>query len=156
MQIPELPPELIADIQKVALYISGAFLIMWLLFANTVRTALLSIRQENRAILPSQAWFLAVPLFNMYWNFEVVRRLAISFNNEFYDRKVAVEDMPTRKAGAIYAWAFLIYWFPMFPLFIRVVAMVVFMIYFVIYWIQIVQYKNLILEHEKWKQKGES
>lgn len=151
--MPELSPELIADLQKVALYISGTFLVIWILFANTVRSTLQSIGKENQVILPNQAWFLAVPLFNIYWNFEVVKRLAFSFNNEFFDRKVAVEEMPTRRAGTIYAWAFLIYWFPLFPLFIRVVAMVVFMIYFVVYWIQISQYKNLIVEHEKWKQE---
>lgn len=151
--MPELSPELVADLQKLTLYISITLLVIWVLFANTVRRTLQSINKANQVILPNQAWFLAVPLFNIYWNFEVVKRLAFSFNNEFFDRKVAVEEMPTRRAGTIYAWAFLIYWFPLFPLFVRVAAMVVFMIYFVVYWVQISQYKNLISEHEKWQRE---
>lgn len=148
----ELSPELVADLQKITFYLLIIYLVVWLLFALTVRNTLRLIDKENQLILPSQAWFLALPLFNIYWNFEVSKRLAYSFNNEFFDRKIAVEEMPTRKAGMIYAWAFLVYFFPLSPGFVRVAAMLIFLIYFVVYWIQINQYKTLLEEHNYWKQ----
>ncbi|PVH25850.1 hypothetical protein [Sphingobacterium corticibacter] len=152
----ELSPELIAELQQLTIYVLIVILLVWILFAYNVRKTLLLIKPENQVILPNQAWFLAVPLFNIFWNFEVSKRLAYSFNNEFFDRKVAVEDMPTLQIGNRYAWSFLIYNIPFFPDFIRLLAFILCITYFISYWYKIVQFKSLIEEHEAWKQKQQS
>lgn len=150
--MPDISPELLADLQRFTFYVFILVMATWLFFANTIRKTLLLIQEENRVILPNQAWFIAVPLFNIFWNFEVVKRLAYSLNNEFFDRKIAVEEMPTRRFGSMYAWAFLIYNIPFFPMFIRLLAFVLCITYFITYWFKISQYKTLIIEHDQWKQ----
>ncbi len=149
----ELSPELLAELQQLTLYMLLIILIAWVWFAFTVRKTLLLIKPENQIILPNQAWFLAVPLFNIFWNFEVAKRLSYSLNNEFFDRKVAVEEMPTQRIGNRYAWAFLIYNIPFFPDFIRLLAFVLCIAWFISYWYQIIQFKSLIQAHETWKNQ---
>ncbi|MCT1530603.1 hypothetical protein M3B46_06335 [Sphingobacterium daejeonense] len=149
-----LSPELTAEIERISIFFVVVILIIWVLFANTVRSTLKLISKENQAILPNQAWFLVVPFFNIYWNFEVARRLSYSLNNEFFDRKIAVEEDPTFTAGMTYAWSFLIYNFP-FPLFWRILGMVVSFVYFITYWFKINQYRVLLLEHNKWLETEE-
>ncbi|MGX1641703.1 hypothetical protein [Sphingobacterium sp. NPDC055431] len=144
-----LSPELTAEIERISIFFVVVILIIWALFANTVRNTLKLISKENQCILPNQAWFLVVPFFNIYWNFEVARRLSYSLNNEFFDRKIAVEHNPSLGAGMTYAWSFLIYNFP-FPLFWRILGMIVSFVYFITYWFKINQYRVLLMEHNKW------
>ncbi|MBE8721524.1 hypothetical protein [Sphingobacterium pedocola] len=137
------------DLAKMLPYlIAGAAiqLTIWLFFANTVRSTLKLIQKENQCILPNQAWFLAVPFFNIYWNFEVVRRLTDSLNNEFFDRKIAVEENPTRKQGYIFAISFLVGNLPL-PVFLKYLASVVNFIYLIVYWVKIAECKKLLKAH---------
>ncbi|EFK60026.1 hypothetical protein ACR79S_17110 [Sphingobacterium spiritivorum] len=146
------PDKMTMEMLYIILAASAVRLICWILFANTIRKTLNLIAPENRNILPSQAWFVAVPLFNIYWHFEVARRLCDSLNNEFYDRKIAVEENPTRKEGQIYAWTFLSINIP-FPPFILVIAGIMNLIYFITYWVKINQYRVLLKEHNKFVEK---
>ena len=151
--MPEiLSPEVLADFQRLAIIFFFLILLVWILFANTVRNTLKLISKENQAILPNQAWFLVIPFFNIYWNFEVARRLSYSLNNEFYDRKIAVEENPSMGAGMTFAWSFLIYNLP-FPIFWKMLSMIVSMVYFITYWFKINQYRSLLLAHDKWKEQ---
>lgn len=134
------------DFQKLVPYLIAAFiiqLIFWLLFANTVRKTLLLVKKENRCLLPSQVWFIALPLFNIYWNFVVARRLTDSLNNEFYDRKIAVEENPTQNQGYMYAGGYMIGNFPL-PMFISFIASMVAFVGFVLYWIKVIEYKKIL------------
>lgn len=136
------------DFQKLIPYLAIAFfiqLVIWLLFANTIRTTLKLIREENRCILPSQAWFIALPFFNIYWNFVVVRKLTDSLNNEFFDRKMAVEENPTQKQGYMYAGGYMISNLPL-PPFIGFTASIITFVGFVLYWVKIYEYKKLLRE----------
>ncbi|ULT28460.1 hypothetical protein KUH03_19100 [Sphingobacterium sp. E70] len=81
--------------------------IIWLLFANTIRKTLNLVAVENRLMTPNQSWLVAIPLVNIYWNFQVASRLRDSLINEFYDRKIAVEENPTYRKGSLYAWIYL-------------------------------------------------
>ena len=151
--MPEiLSPEVLADFQRLEIIFFILILLVWILFANTVRNTLKLISKENQAILPNQAWFLVIPFFNIYWNFEVARRLSYSLNNEFYDRKIAVEENPSMGAGMTFAWSFLIYNLP-FPIFWKMLSMIVSLVYFVTYWFKINQYRSLLLAHDKWKEQ---
>lgn len=136
----------IAEYYKYAIIGGVIRIVIWLLFAWTVYATLKLMRKENRCILPSQAWFIAIPLFNIYWNFEVVRRLADSFNNEYYDRKIEAEGKPTQRQGLMYAWTFLLSNIP-FPTTILVSIAMLNFIYFVMYWVKVSQQKSLLKLH---------
>jgi len=134
------------DLEKVGSIIVVAFIfqvIIKLLFANTIRVTLKRVRKANQCIMPNQAWFLAIPLFDIYWNFVVVRRLADSLNNEFYDRKIAVEENPTAKQGYWFAGSNLAANFPT-PFFVRYLLSVLSLVSFVVYWVKINEYRKLL------------
>lgn len=136
------------DVQKLIPYLIIAFIVqvlIWLLFANTIRTTLNLIREENRCILPKQAWLVALPFFNIYWNFVVVRRLTDSLNNEFYDRQVAVEEEPTQKQGYMYAGGYMVSNIPL-PAFVGFIASIIAFVGFILYWFKIYEYKKLLRE----------
>lgn len=126
-------------------------LIIWVFYANTVRKTLMLISSENRLMTPNQAWLLAIPLFNIYWNFVVAARVADSLTNEFYDRKIAEEEDPGRMAGMWYAWLFLLSNIPL-PAFILITIGLLSFVYFIGYWVKVNNFRNLLAEHEKFKK----
>ncbi|GGG98767.1 hypothetical protein GCM10007415_37970 [Parapedobacter pyrenivorans] len=142
-----LSPEMIQLVAAVFLI----RLIIWLFYANTVRKTLMLISPENRLITPNQAWLLAIPLFNIYWNFVVAARVADSLTNEFYDRKIAEEEDPGRMAGMWYAWLFLLSNIPL-PAFILITIGLLSFVYFIGYWVKVNNFRNLLAEHEKFKK----
>ncbi len=125
-------------------------LIVWGLFAWNIKKTILLIQPENRCLLPNQVWGLMVPLYNIYWNFQVARMLTDSLNNEFYDRKIAVEENPTLKVGLIYAWLYLAANIPL-PQFLLLFTFILSLVYFINYWIKISTYKNLLITHNQFK-----
>lgn len=134
------------ELYKYALIGAAIRIFFWLIFAFTIRRTLKLVKKENQCILPNQTWFVAVPLFNIFWNFEIAKRLSDSLNNEFYDRKVEVEDNPTRKWGLLYAWTFLLSNIP-FPVTIIASLGLLNLIYFGTYWIKIYQHQSLLKLH---------
>lgn len=127
-------------------------LLIWIFYANTVRRTLLRLAPENRLIKPETAWLLVIPIFNIYWNFIVASRLADSLTNEFYDRKIAEEEHPGRATGRRYAWLFLLSNIP-FPPFILVTVALLSFVYFIAYWVKVNNFRNLLVEHEKFKNE---
>lgn len=145
------------EFQKFIPYLIGAAvfqLVIWLLFANSVRTTLNLIKKENRCILPVQSWFVALPFFNIYWNFIVVARLRDSLINEFYDRKVAVEESPTQKEGYIYAGSFLTSNFPL-PAFIKYIVSIMTLVGLIMYWRKIYEYKKLLKHTQNYSNQDD-
>lgn len=126
-----------------------ARMIVWILYANTVKKTFAKIREENRFIRPVQAWLLVIPLFNVYWNFVVARSLADSLTNEFYDRKIAEEEQPGRSVGMSYAWMSLLSHIPFPTLFVFTFG-ILSIIYFVQYWVKIHNFHSLLVEHDKY------
>lgn len=125
-------------------------LAVWLLIGNTIRTTLVLIKEENRFMRPAQAFLMAIPLFNIYWNFMVVKHLRDSLNNEFFDRKVAIEENPTHKEGNIFAWSYLVRNLPL-PGIILVAALLTNIVGLVLYWVKVVEYKKLLIATEHLK-----
>jgi len=143
----EMLPERVTEEMLYAALIAGAIrILVWIAFAYTIYSTLKLVKKENQNILPSQAWFVALPLFNIFWNFEVVRRLTDSLNNEFYDRQVEVDDRPTQKWGMWFAWTFLISFLPL-PMFIIIVVSVLHLVYFITYWVKVHEHKVLLKMH---------
>ena len=127
-------------------------LLIWVFYANTVRKTLLLVAPENRLMKPGMAWLLVVPLFNIYWNFVVASQVADSLTNEFYDRKIAEEEQPGRAMGRLYAWLFLLSNIP-FPPFILVAVALLSFVYFIGYWVKVNNFRNLLVEHEKFRNE---
>lgn len=131
-------------------YVIAAFvlrIIIWLFFGNTIRKTLLLMKPENRFMKPFQALLVAIPLFNIYWNFEVVKNLSNSIHNEAFDRQLPIEERPLMKPGMLYAWTFLAINIP-FPVGILLMGTIMQFIFFISYWVKIAQFKSLLQEHD--------
>lgn len=107
------------------------------------RRTLLQIKEENRCMHVDHVWLILIPLFCIYWNFVFMRRMVDSLNNEFYDRKIAVEENPTQKSGYFFAGTYLVYNFPA-PLFIKFVTYILGIVTLFIYTAKIREYKKLL------------
>jgi hypothetical protein len=144
MKMENLSPDMLQAVWVLLL----AGIVVWLLYANTARKLLLLIHPENRFMKPNQVWWLAVPFLNVYWNFVVVNHIANSLNNEFFDRKIAEEEMPGKSRGILYAWMYMLSHIP-FPGFLLLTFSTLSVVYFIQYWVKLANFKNLLLEHNK-------
>lgn len=117
-------------------------LIILLLLANAIKNVLLLMKEQNRLLSPYQPFLMAVPLFNIYWNFVVVRNLRDSIINECYDRKLPIDENPTQNEGYIFSWSFLVGNLPL-P-FISYIASFTYIIGIVVYWKKVLEYKKLL------------
>jgi hypothetical protein len=147
--------ELIKELSKpeviyTAMGIVAIRIIVWLLFANTIRKTLKLVAKENRLMTPNQSWLVAIPLVNIYWNFQVASRLRDSLINEFYDRKIAVEENPTFKKGSLYAWIYLATNIPL-PLSISGVLIIMHFVTLANYWFEINASRRMLEEHNKFR-----
>lgn len=147
VDLENLSPEMI----QAAIAVFLIRILIWAFYANTIRKTLLLVAPSNRLMTPGQAWLLVVPFFNIYWNFAVASRLADSLTNEFYDRKIAEEENPGRAAGTWYAWLFLLTNIPL-PPFILITLFLLSITYFIIYWVKVSNFRNLLVEHEKFRK----
>lgn len=117
--------------------------IISLILAYHIRGLIQLVREENRFFAPRQSWVIAVPLINIFYNFVIVRRLTASLNNEFYDRKEAVEENPTLRAGYFMAFSYLAANFPL-PLFIGYLVYTICLVYYVQYLVKVIAYKKIL------------
>lgn len=147
IDLENLSPEMIQA--AIAVFLIRTFI--WGFYANTIRKTLLLVAPANRLMTPNQAWLLVVPFFNIYWNFAVASRLADSLTNEFYDRKIAEEENPGRTTGTWYAWLFLLTNIPL-PPFILITIFLLSITYFIVYWVKVSNFRNLLVEHEKFRK----
>lgn len=146
LNLEDISPEMMTAVWVML----GVRILVWVFFANSVRKLLQEIAVENRFLRPGQAWLLAVPFLNIYWNFVVARSVSNSLNNEFFDRKIAEEPSPGLAKGMLYAWMFLLANIP-FPGFILVTFFILSVVYFIQYWIKISNFRNLIVEHKRFR-----
>jgi len=117
------------------------------LYANTFRLTLKRIALENRFMEPAQAWLLLVPIFNLYWNFEVAKRMADSLTNEFFDRKIAEEESPGRTVGLTFAVINVLTVFPFSPSLLITINLI-YIFYFIYYWIKMNRFRELLKDHD--------
>ena len=61
-----------------ALIIIGICLIPFIFFLIELQNTLKVVKNENRKMKPGQVWLLFIPLFSIYWYFEVVNKIADS------------------------------------------------------------------------------
>jgi len=132
--------------------IGAIFFVIKALYANTFRKTLKLITPDNRFMKPGEAWLVLIPIFNVYWNFEIAKRMSDSLTNEFYDRKIAEEESPGRSTGMTLAILYLITFFPLPVNFIIGINLVYFM-YFFIYWVKINRFRELLKDHDAFLQE---
>jgi len=123
------------------------FQVIWLILAYYIRATVRLVREENRCLLPGQAWIVAIPLINIFYNFIVIRKLSDSLNNEFFDRQVAVDENPTLTQGYFMAYAYLASNFPL-PPFIGYLVIVISLICYFNYWMKVNEYRRLLKSND--------
>lgn len=126
--------------------VAAVFFVIKVLYANTFRATLKLIAPENRFIKPGEAFLVLIPFFNMYWNFELAKRMSDSLTNEFYDRKIAEEEYPGRSTGITVA---ILYIVTMFPLSLSILMGInlVYLFYFFAYWVKMNKFRELLKDH---------
>ncbi|MEN5234487.1 hypothetical protein [Sphingobacterium faecium] len=159
MNQEELQEQLLKEFSKpevmyTAIAVLVVHIVIWLFFANTMRKTLKLIATENQCIKPNQVFGVAIPLFNIYWNFEVARRLRDSLINEFFDRKIAIDEAPTYKKGSLYGWVYLVKNLPL-PAFISVIATVFQFVTLINYWVEVNNYKRILEQHNTFRSQEE-
>jgi hypothetical protein len=68
----------------------AAFLIPVIFYFLELQNTLKEVSVENRKMKPGQVWLLLIPLFSIYWLFEVVSKIADSLKAEFASRNIEV------------------------------------------------------------------
>jgi peptidyl-prolyl cis-trans isomerase D len=70
------------------LAVFAAGVAVWVLYIRTLRRALERCSPASQAISPDAVWLLLIPIFNSFWHFLVVSRLATSLGSEFRKRNM--------------------------------------------------------------------
>lgn len=146
----------INNLDRETLIAAGVFALICLIikafYANTFRATLTLIDPVNRHMKPWEAWLLLIPIFNIYWNFELARRMSDSLVNEFYDRKIAEEEAPGRSTGITVAILYLV---TMLPLSVNLIVglNLVYFFYFISYWVKMNNFRSLLIDHNSFLQE---
>jgi hypothetical protein len=98
------------------------FILPALLFLFSQQRTLSAIRPEYRELKAGMVWLQLIPVFNLYWMFVVVTRIADSISKELvalqndsilglpdFDAVKAVSHRPTYKIGMAYCSLFLFF-----------------------------------------------
>lgn len=103
LDIPFTPTAVLV-LLVVLMIICAAFLIPVIFYFIELQNTLKEVSVENRKMKPVQVWLLFIPLFSIYWLFEVVSKIADSLKAEFASRNMEVdEERPSYRIGMIYA-----------------------------------------------------
>src|SRR5208337_1672523 len=82
------------------LAVCAAGVAVWVLYIRTLRRALVRCSPASRTISPDAVWLLLIPIFNSFWHFLVVSRLATSLGNEFRNRNLpSAGPKPGKRLG---------------------------------------------------------
>lgn len=139
------------DMKLLLYFIVLAVLSLFLGYVLTVRKTLKLVAPENRFMSPNQSLLLLVPIFNIYWQFEVANKLSDSLTNEFYDRKVAEEENPGRAVGRVLALLNILIVIPLAG--INMAFGLAHLIYFIYYWVKVNQFRNLLIDHNRYLEE---
>ena len=148
-----------------------AFVVPAVFFLLAQYKTLKTISPANREISPGEVWFQLIPVFNLYWQFVVVTRIADSLLKEQvflesqddsilgipdFDAVEAIGNRPTYKIGITWCTLFLLdvimarlQWITMDHTIIRGLIGLSAMICWIIYWVELVKNKQKILRLRK-------
>ncbi|MNR53512.1 hypothetical protein D3C85_1735410 [compost metagenome] len=74
--------------------------------------------------------------------------------NEFFDRKIAIDEAPTYKKGSLYGWIYLATNIPL-PGFISIIAVIFHFLTLINYWVDINNYKRILEQHNTFRSQEE-
>jgi len=125
-------------------------------FCLTLIRTLNNVREENRTIQIPSVWLYIIPLFNLYWLFIIVFRMASSLKNELLTRDYEVDENPGYKPGlAAASLPFLIYLIYIVDLYVFSHPYITFaagffsllrIVFFVQYWMKMSWYRKVLEE----------
>lgn len=124
-----------------------AALVSSILFLRTLYNLISRCAPENRTIEPTQIWFLFIPIFNLFWNFVVVNRIASTLDREFTSRRISEEDEPGKVSGVLMCTLVLLnvlvpYAFGKFTLYVSFITLG----FFISYWSKMSYYSKELAE----------
>jgi len=91
---------------------------------------------------PSNVWLLLIPLFNFFWQFIVVDKIAQSITMECDKLNIPVkENKPTYKIGLAWNICTLLFFIP-------VLGNLAALVLFIAYWIKVNEYRKLIISNQ--------
>lgn len=132
MQTPVMYPALF---QFIFLFL---FLVPSIFFLLTLQNTMKVISPENRRMPPSHVWFLFIPLFNIVWQFIMVRRIAKSLAAE-----CVILNIPTSNAEPTYS-AGLTWNICNCLIFIPLLGPLASLVTWILYWVKVNEFKKII------------
>ena len=121
------------------------FILPVVFFVITLQNTLNAISPENRKMPFANVWLLFIPLFNFYWQFVVVNKIAQSIALECEKLQIPVkETKPTYNLGLSWNICYILFLIPIARLWMSIILMIT----WILYWIKVSQYKKLIIENQ--------
>lgn len=122
-----------------------AFIVPYVLFLLTLYRTAEQISIQNRRLIPAQVWLLLIPLFNLFWMFVVINKLANSIKQECDRLNISyTQPTPTKDIGNVYAALAVTSLMPVIGFFFGVAAFIC----WIIYWTQVARYRKLFIENK--------
>lgn len=123
----------------------GLFLLPAVFFVITLQNTLKVISPENRKMPFANVWLLFIPLFNFYWQFVVVNRIAESIAMESEKLHIPVkESKQTYKLGLTWSICYILFLIPVLKMWVAIIIIPA----WIVYWIKVNQYRKLIIENQ--------
>lgn len=117
-------------------------LIPTIFFFISLQKALEAVSAQNRMMPPGQVWLSLIPVFNFFWMFFVVNKIATSFQLECYRLNIPTKELkPPHAIGNAKNIVRLCTFIPV----IGILATFGFFICWILYWVKVNEYKNLII-----------
>jgi hypothetical protein len=111
-----------------------ALLVPTIIYLAALQKALQRCAPESRTMPPGQVWLMLIPLFNVFWQFIVVLRLASSLRNEFLRRQLPLaEPEPGKTLGLAMCVLIATSWIPILGMFTGPASLVC----WILYWVKI-------------------
>ena len=121
------------------------FVVPAVFFIITLQYTLKAISPENRKMPFANVWLLCIPVFNFYWQFVVVNKIAQSIAIECERLEIPVKDTkPTFGLGLTWNISYVLFLIPA----IKLWAGIVLTISWILYWIKVNQYRKLIIKNQ--------
>lgn len=121
------------------------FLLPAIYFLITLQNTLKAISPENRKMPPANVWLMCIPVFNFYWQFIVVEKMAKSIVAECNKLQIPLkENKPGYNLGLAWNICYLLFLIPVIKTFIAFFLI----IFWILYWVKINQYRKMIIGNQ--------
>lgn len=139
---------------SIILAVIGIWIAIKIYFIVTLKRLLLQLSPSNRCISTGSLWYLLIPFFNLYWNFNVINKISYSLRLEYYSKGLSFKDSPTSKLGLIWAFSSSYYLIGFVVKFSEKLSFIISMVgvgisilsvvLFFCYWVAILEHKKIL------------